>query len=56
MQVQIMGTHETTPIQETTCNEEYIVVAAMERDYYVYKDKERPIQETCSFVSTELVY
>ena len=54
----MMGTCETTPIQATSYNDEYIVIAAPERDYYMYKDKKkfmRPTQETCSFASAELV-
>ena len=45
---------ETTPIQATSCNEDLIVIAAA-KDYYMYKDIMRPIQETRTFASAELV-
>ena len=51
--------HETSPIQTSCCNEEFIVLATTGREYYIYLDKEKfvePSQETYSFVSTELVF
>ena len=44
---------------KASCDEELIVLAIAEGDYYIYRDKEKfvkPSQETCSFANTELVF
>ena len=57
----LMGTpagHDTTTAALATgCNEEFIVMATPEREYYTFREIfTRPEQETCSFVNAELVY
>ena len=47
-----------SPIQATSSNEKFKVLAIAEKDFHIYRNKEKfvkPSQETFSFASTELV-
>ena len=61
-----MGTPDTTilnacitPMSATNCNEEFIIVVTSRKDYRLRKEAFNftpPIQETCQFISAELVF
>ena len=48
-----------TPVQASSSNEEFIVLAIPRRDYYLETETFNfmsPIQETCQFVSSQIVF
>ena len=61
----MMGTRtgtnqDTTPVQASSSSEEFIVLATRRRDYYLETERLNnfmsPIQETCQFVSSQIVF